>query len=109
MKKDLYQPEASADQAAVLEKLTELSRPCIGADIKIFRGFAELKVPNATTDEVGYMPGITQTVKDLQRFPVNIFSGYRVFRPGDNTGWACIVNGRACSSRVSWHGYSFAG
>ena len=53
MKKDLYQPEASADQAAVLEKLTELSRPCIGADIKIFRGFAEVKVADTATYQVG--------------------------------------------------------
>jgi hypothetical protein len=53
MKKDLHQPEASADQAAVLEKLTELSRPCIGADIKIFRGFAEVKVADTATYQVG--------------------------------------------------------
>jgi hypothetical protein len=79
MKKDLYQPEASADQAAVSavsENLTELSWLGIGADVKIFRGFSKVKVSNPTTDQVGNIAGIPQAVQYLQRFPVNIFSRY---------------------------------
>ena len=109
VKKDLHQPEASADQAAVLENFTELSRPCIGADVKILRGFTKVKVPDTTTDQVGYMPGITQTIEDLQCFPVNIFSGNGMFRPGNNAGGRDIFNGRASGSRISRHGYSFRG
>jgi hypothetical protein len=76
MKKDLYQPEASADQAAVSENFTELSGLGIGADVKIFRGFSKVKVSNPTTDQVGNIAGIPQAVQYLQRFPVNIFSRY---------------------------------
>jgi hypothetical protein len=78
MKKNLYQPEASTDQTAVFKDFTELSGPGISADIKILGGLAKVKVSNTTTDEVGNVAGITQTVQYLQRFPVNIFSRYRM-------------------------------
>ena len=78
MEKDLYQPEASTDQAAVFKYFTELSGSGIGADVKIFRGFTQVKVSNPTTDQVGYIAGISQAIEYLQRFPVNIFSRYWV-------------------------------
>ena len=78
MEKDLHQLEASADQPAVLENFTKLPRFGIGADVKILRGFAKVEVPDTAAHQVGDMSGITKTVEDFQRFPVNIFPGYKV-------------------------------
>ena len=74
MEKDLNQSETSADQAAVLKNFTELSGFGISADIKIFRSFAKEKVSDSSTNQVGEMACVTQTVEYLQRLPVNFFS-----------------------------------
>jgi hypothetical protein len=72
VKKNLDQPEASADKAAVSENFTKLARSRISAYIKILRSFTKIKVTDPSAYQIGDMAFIPQPVKDFECLPVYI-------------------------------------
>src|SRR5690349_11044895 len=79
-KPDMSQPEAAADDPAVLEQTLDLIRVRVGADIEVLRAAAEQQVADAAADEVGRKVALMEAVENLQRVRVDVFARDRVLR-----------------------------
>ena len=84
--KDLDQPEALADDAAVAEEFAQLPGPGVGDHVEILGLFPQEQVPDPAAHQIGGITGVQQPVEDLQGLQFDIFPGDGVFRPGDDEG-----------------------
>ena len=84
--KDLHQPEALADDAAVAEEFAQLPGPGVGHHVEVLGLLAQEQVPDAAPHQIGGVAGMVQAVKDLQGFHIDVSPGDGMFRPGNDVG-----------------------
>ena len=87
VEENLDQPEALANNPAISEEFSNLSRTGVGANIKIFRSFAQIKVTDTAAHQIGGKASIPQPVQNFERFPINMFPRDWVFGPRDDQGF----------------------
>ncbi len=87
LEKDLDQPEAPADDAAVPEEFPQLPGPGVGHHVEVFGRLAQQQVPDAAPHQVGGVAGMVEAVKDFQGLHVNVSPGDGMFGPGNDVGW----------------------
>lgn len=84
---DVGETEASSDDPAVVEELSDLSRPGVRADVEVLRAPAEEEVPHAAAHQVGLEPVTVQTHHDLERVRVDVLPRETMLGPGDDEGF----------------------
>ena len=85
-KKDLDQPEALADDAAVAEEFAQFPGPGVSDHVEILGLSPQEQVPDPAAHQIGSIAGVEQPIEDLQGLQFDIFPGDGVLWPGNDEG-----------------------
>ena len=77
-KVDVYQLEASADDARITEFRTHLFRRGAGGDVKVFGGHVEQHVAYTAANQVSLITGVLQTLDNVDRVTAELGTLQRV-------------------------------
>ena len=78
------QPEPSPDDEAVAEELLHLLGRGVGADIEVLRLAAKEQIAHAAADQERLEAGTAEPIENPQRIGIDLLSGQRVLRAGED-------------------------
>lgn len=82
----MHDLEAAANDAAALEQPVDLLRSGIGDHVEILGLPPAQQIPQAPSDQIGFEPGLMQSVEYIECGPGHLFTGNRVGVAGNHLG-----------------------